>query len=115
MSRRKPGTRIKLSGTQLVTLRLVLAHHLWEHSDDSEMKDVLCELPDLALDSPKIHFEGIKTHTIRVPPGMIDAFARAFRLAGRMPHTPPGCGKALLDRAERLERMGIVDRLGAIV
>ena len=110
---RKAGTPIKLSGTQLVTLRLVLAHHLWDH-DDAEIEDVLRELPDIPLDSPTIHFEGIKTRTIRVPTGKIDAFARAFRLAGEVPHTPPGCGKALLRRAKRLENMSSVERLGSL-
>lgn len=82
--------------------------------EDDGMADVLRELPELDINSPKIHFESIKNRTVRVPVGMIDAFVRAFRLAGKVPHTSPGCGKALLRRAGRLEHMSSVDRLGSI-
>lgn len=98
-----------------MTLRLGLAHHLWENPDDAEMATVMRALPRPPLDSPRIHFDGVKVRTIRVPALMQDAYARAFRIASNVPHTATGSSKSLRNRAEKLEGMSGIERLGKIV
>jgi len=110
---KKSGTPIKLTGVQLMMLRCGLAHILWENPDDEELASVMRALPRPPLESPRIHLDGIKVRTIRVPVLMHDAYARAFRLVSEFPALS-GTGKALRERAEMLEGMGGVERLGSI-
>lgn len=109
---KRTGTPVKLTGTQLVTLRFVLAHRMWEHPDDHDTRAVLEHLPSPDIAAPASHF--VSTCTVRVPAGLIDRFSAALRMAAAVPHTPPGCSGALNRRAAKLENMGGVDLLGTL-
>jgi len=111
---KKSGTPIKLTGAQLMSLRYGLTHHLWENPHDAEMADVLRALPRPPIESPRIHFDITKVRTIRVSAALHEPYARALRLVSELPFHASISG-ALLRRAELLEGMGGIERLGALV
>jgi hypothetical protein len=114
--RRKKGFAVKLTGAVLMALRYTLAHHIYEHPKDDEMRFVLDALPRPDFNHPKYHFaKTIPARTLRIPPHALESYIRAFKLAASTPHLPQGSHSALERRIEKLESYGPVDQLGRLV